>query len=671
VKDREPVPYDENDAPSVDVMVTVVGEPLHILKRTLVGCLAQHYPKDRFEVHVLDDGQRADVRALARELGCNYLARQERVHAKAGNLNDAMKHTRAELIAVFDVDHVPAPDFLAKTVGFFVEEKVAIVQTAHHFHNPDIFQRNLRLEGFLSNEQALFFRMLQSGRDHHNSAFFAGSGGVLRRTALEEIGGFQYDTITEDIHTSLLLHAKGWESRYLNAVLSSGLMPETFEGYVKQRSRWATGCAQVLVRDNPLWKRGLSLAQRIDYFGAVYYFFLGMPRVVYIVAPLAWLLFGLPALKANTVELMTFFFPYFLASAFTLRMVSRNTRNALWSDVYETAMCFALSKAVLKGIFTGRQERKFEVTPKGQRIEKSGIGKQRRLVYGHLAVFGLLAFGIVMGARQWFGPNPTPGLEISLFWAAFNMVLVGAAILSARERPQLRNFMRLTRDYPCEILHRGKRISAMTVDLNERGVAVRIDEPLYTDDRELGISISGVDGERIAVRGEIVRQEREGDGSATLGIRFTDLGDQAIQQLIERVFTGTEPEREEFTPIMDALHSFWKLLSSLGRVMQPAHPSHRRMPRIPFERTCELHLPEHDLGGITRDVSYTGLSVAFSEGIELPPTPRPLTIGDVELEVLPISSVQRDDTTVVRFGVEKIEQGERTWHAWHTASSSA
>ena len=142
--DRRPVPI--TAYPTVDIMVTVVDEPLSLLRQTLIGCLAQDYPRDRFTVHVLDDGHRRETKALAAELGCGYLTRPDRPrHAKAGNLNHALRMTDGELIAVFDVDHIPTRMFLADTVGFFNNPSVAIVQTPHHFYNPDIFQRNLRV----------------------------------------------------------------------------------------------------------------------------------------------------------------------------------------------------------------------------------------------------------------------------------------------------------------------------------------------------------------------------------------------------------------------------------------------------------------------------------------------------------------------------------------------
>lgn len=400
---------------TVDIMVTVVDEPLSILRQTLISCLAQEYPRDRYTVYVLDDGHRDEARQLAASLGCEYIRRPDRPrHAKAGNLNHALQLSHGELVAIFDVDHIPARTFLKDTVGFFDDPKVAIVQTPHHFYNPDIFQRNLRVGEEVKNEQALFFRSLQAGRDTHNSAFFAGSSGLLRRKPLMEIGGFQTQTITEDIHTSMNLHAKGYRSCYLNKVLSAGLMPETFDGYLKQRKRWAMGCIQVLLRDNPLTKRGLSLAQRIDYFGSIFYFFFGLPRLICLLAPLASLLFSTSPLKADMLELSNFFFSFFLASALVMRPVSRGSRNPFWSDVYETAMCFALSAVALKALAAPRKERPFEVTPKGQQVKKSSV-TELSLAWPHLVTFSLLLIGLALGIQHLWQGDGDPGLPVSLF----------------------------------------------------------------------------------------------------------------------------------------------------------------------------------------------------------------------------------------------------------------
>ena len=310
--ERQPVPLCRY--PNIDIFVTVVDEPLSILRRTLIGCINQDYPNDRYRVHVLDDGQRDEIKTLAASLNCGYIRRADRQHAKAGNLNHALHETSGEIIAIFDVDHVPTSSFLKDTVGFFQDEQVAFVQTPHYFYNPDVFQKNLQLEGVLKNEQALFYRVLQAGRDRHNSAFFAGSCGLFRRRVLVEIGGFRTETVTEDIHTSMVIHAKGYRSCYLNKVLAAGLMPETFERSIKQRVRWAMGHVQIFFRTNPFTMRGLTLPQRIGYFASIFYFLHGVPRIVCLVAPLFALLLGIIPVTADVPSLVNLFGSYYLAT---------------------------------------------------------------------------------------------------------------------------------------------------------------------------------------------------------------------------------------------------------------------------------------------------------------------------------------------------------------------
>ncbi|HSD29168.1 MAG TPA: glycosyltransferase, partial [Vicinamibacteria bacterium] len=282
---RTPPPI--RKVPTVDVFVPTYNEPIEIVRRTLIGALAMEYP--RKQVFLLDDGRREAFEAMARELGCFYLTRSDNAHAKAGNLNAAVKRTHGDLIAIFDADHVPVRGFLRKTVGFFEDETIGLVQAAQHFFNPDPFERNLNLQGRIAPEQTFFYHVIQPGNDFWNSAFFCGSCAVLRRSALESIGGFKVSTVTEDAHTALELHARGWRSAYLGLPLAAGLATESFAAHVVQRMRWARGMAQILRLDCPLFKRGLRLPQRLNYFNAMLHFFFGLPRLAMIAAPLAFL----------------------------------------------------------------------------------------------------------------------------------------------------------------------------------------------------------------------------------------------------------------------------------------------------------------------------------------------------------------------------------------------
>ena len=664
--ERTPVPLSVYPTvPTVDIMVTVVNEPLEILSQTLVGCLAQDYPKDRFRVFVLDDGHRPEAQALAESLGCGYLRRPDRPrHAKAGNLNHALRQTEGQLVAVFDVDHVPTRNFLKDTVGFFIDPQVAIVQTPHHFYNPDIYQRNLRVGDAVKNEQCLFFRSLQTGRDAHNSAFFAGSGGLFRRGPLEEIGGFQTATITEDIHTSLTLHAKGYTSCYLNRVLSAGLMPETFEGYLKQRKRWAMGCIQVLQHDNPLTKRGLTLAQRIDYFGSIFYFFFGLPRLICLVAPLSSLLFQTPPLKANAWALMAYFMSFYLASCLIMRPVSKGSRNPFWSDIYEIAMCFSLSAVAIKTLATPRRERPFEVTPKGQQVQKN-TATEFALAWPLLLTFGLLIVGLIWGIQRVRQGTGDPGLPVSLFWGSVNLLLVIVALFVASEQPQARHRFRLNRMYAGKLLVNRDTIPVRVRNISEHGTALTLPRPVFTQGTAVTLLLATPRNGMLPLRGHLVRQSLLPSGQIDAGIRFTDLSPLLRQHLTEKMFgdsTAWHDDDRNQPGLASSLRALWQALSAPWR---PYTWDQRRMIRLRTHAPCRLIASGQTFTGRLTDMSMTGVSAVFRHASSRTLSGGVLELPQVTLHVRPVSIVRRWSGTIVRFQVTRVAQGEQRWREWH------
>lgn len=661
--ERHPAPITRY--PTVDIMVTVVDEPLSLLRQTLIGCLAQDYPRDRFAVYVLDDGHRREARTLAAELGCGYLTRPDRPrHAKAGNLNHALRMTDGELIAVFDVDHIPTRTFLTETVGFFDDPSVAIVQTPHHFYNPDIFQRNLRVGTQVVNEQALFFRSLQAGRDAHNSAFFAGSGGLLRRTSLEDIGGFQTQTITEDIHTSMALHAKGYTSCYLNRVLSAGLMPETFEGYLKQRKRWAMGCIQVLLRDNPLTKRGLTAAQRLDYLGSIFYFFFGLPRVICLIAPLASLLFHKPPLHADVTLLALHFFSFYIASTLAMRPVTRGSRNPFWSDIYEIAMCFALSVVALKALAAPRKERKFEVTPKGQRVKKN-ISAELTLVWPHMVTFGLLISGLALGIQDLRHGTGDAGLPVSLFWGTINLILLTIAMVVASEQPQSRQAFRLNRDFVGELFMDGSSIPARILNINESGAALSLEHPVFTAQHTVTLLLTSSQGTIVRLNGRLVRQERLPSGDVMAGLQFVEIDDSTTEVLVDKIFGDPAPWEETYRLQPGIAGSLGALLHALTAPWQSFTWEQRRIPRVPHETSCRLHTSTTSLEGTLEDMSFMGVRVRFPAVPSESLAGSHLELPRVTLKVSPVSMTRRYRKTHIHFTVEGIERGEQHWRTLH------
>jgi cellulose synthase (UDP-forming) len=223
---RAPMPLPENtdEWPHVDVLIPSYNEPLEVVRYTALGALNIDWPTDKLHVYILDDGRRKDFEQFAFEAGCGYKIRPDNSHAKAGNINTALKSLDSPYVSIFDCDHVPTRSFLQMTMGWFLRDRnLAMLQTPHHFYSPDPFERNLGQFRVIPNENELFYGIVQDGNDFWNATFFCGSCAVLRREALDEIGGIAVETVTEDAHTSLRMQCNGWNTAYINIPQAAGL----------------------------------------------------------------------------------------------------------------------------------------------------------------------------------------------------------------------------------------------------------------------------------------------------------------------------------------------------------------------------------------------------------------------------------------------------------------
>ena len=296
----QPLPDDPERWPTVDVFIPTYNEPLKVVRPTVLAALALDWPRHKLNVYVLDDGRRPEFKAFCAEVGVEHITRTDNKHAKAGNINAALKKTSGEYVAIFDCDHIPTRSFLQLTMGTLVADRdVSLVQTPHHFFSPDPFERNLGTFRRVPNEGELFYGLIQDGNDFWDASFFCGSCAVLRRTALEEIGGIATETVTEDAHTSLRMHSRGWKSAYINIPQAAGLATESLSAHVGQRIRWARGMAQIFRVNNPFLLPGLKWGQRICYANAMLHFFYGLPRIIFLTSPLGYLLLGGEIIKAQ------------------------------------------------------------------------------------------------------------------------------------------------------------------------------------------------------------------------------------------------------------------------------------------------------------------------------------------------------------------------------------
>ena len=286
-------------APRVDVFITACGEPLKVTEKTILAAKAMEYPD--FQVFVLNDGFVAkkenwrEVENLGKRLGVSVITRDIPGGAKAGNINNALKHTDAPFFALFDTDQAPYPEFLARTMGYFENEKMALVQTPQYYAN---HEENYLTEAAWE-QQELFFGPICRGKNSDNATFWCGTNAVLRRSALEMVGGIPTDSITEDFLVSLLLHGKGYESVYVPEVLSEGMAPLDLGSFAKQQYRWARGCLDVIFHYNPFFRKGLTFAQKIHYLYSSSYYLNGLVALVDAVIPIVVITPNISPIREN------------------------------------------------------------------------------------------------------------------------------------------------------------------------------------------------------------------------------------------------------------------------------------------------------------------------------------------------------------------------------------
>ncbi|WNN44425.1 UDP-forming cellulose synthase catalytic subunit [Winslowiella toletana] len=463
----EPLPDDINLWPTVDVYVPTYNESLDVVRDTVLAAQCIDYPRNKLKIYLLDDGKRSEFAVFAADVGVGYITREDNSHAKAGNLNHAMKITKGELICVFDCDHVATRTFLQATVGPFLNDpKLALLQTPHYFYSPDPFERNLRAARNVPNEGALFYGPVQQGNDNWNATFFCGSCAVIRRSALEEIGGFAVETVTEDAHTALKMQRLGWGSAFLAIPLAAGLATERLGLHVVQRTRWARGMTQIFRVDNPLLGRGLKWQQRLCYLNAMLHFQFGLPRVVFLTAPLCYLLFNLNIIHSSASLIFAYVLPHLVMSVFVNSRMNGRFRYTFWGEIYETVMAFHLVIPTILTLLSPKHG-KFNVTDKGGLLDVGFF--DFNIVRPHVITAALLFIGIVAGitravAHDYFGVDPYV-IALNVGWAIFSLIILMAAIAVARETRQTRKTIRIDVKVPV-IIHYASGISSRSTTVN-------------------------------------------------------------------------------------------------------------------------------------------------------------------------------------------------------------
>jgi cellulose synthase (UDP-forming) len=557
--------------PSVDILIPTYNEPDFILKRTVVGCQALDYPHK--QIYLLDDTRRPEIEQLAQQLGCHYLTRSDNSHAKAGNLNHALTRTSGELIVVFDADFIPTTNFLTRTVGFFQNKKIALVQTPQSFYNSDPIARNLGLENILTAEEEVFYRQVQPIKDGVGSVVCAGTSFVVRRSALEEVGYFVTESLSEDYFTGIRLAARGYELVYLDEKLSAGLAAESISAHINQRLRWIRGTLQAFFIDsNPLTIPGLSLWQRLGHLEGLLHWFASIPRVFFLFVPLIYIFFGIKPIRVDLSDVLYIILPYYTVWLTVFSWLNLRSRSAILSDLYALVQCFPLALTIFKVMFNPFSLG-FKVTPKGLAREQSYFNWTLAFPLTMLLTTTLVSFSLYL-----LNFSPKQLLTFGTIWSGYNLVMISVALLTLVDVPKPSFYEWFPQRKDVKIVSGDRVYSGFMEKLAEEGAEIRLhsltDLPttLTLELLEDGLNLKGY-----------LTHAYFQDTNTKIRIKFQDLNLTQQRKLIEMLYCRPGQWQRRMTP--GEWQSLWLLVKVL---LRPLGLFRSRIFRSPLNRLTPI-----------------------------------------------------------------------------------
>lgn len=513
--------YGNQQLPFVDILICTYNEPVYLLEMTMAAAQNLNYPHNRFSVYICDDGRRNRLKEICQEYGVHYITRNSNQGAKAGNINHALSLTKGDLFAVLDADMIVQPEFLQRTVGYFINKNLAFVQTPQVYYNQDVYQYNLNKK--IPNEQDFFMRDIQNARAARNAVLHVGTNAVFRREHVMNIGNYPTCSITEDMAVGMILQAQGHDSMLINEELVYGLSATTLPELVKQRDRWCRGNLQVLRHFNPFTTKGLTVAQKIVYFDGVLFWFCNLQKMVFIICPLLFLGFGITILEGSILALLSFYFPYYLSTIMMTRLLSPKHRSLRWGHYYEIVMAPYLSMSIIYELC--HMQSSFKVTSK-EVVQNQHIF-QYQLILGHLALFLFTIFAWIM---SWYRLQNNEisllAYALNMFWSFYNMTGLIVAILIAWQKPIFRKTERLfiKEKIIVFLIYRNRKFKAEMIDLSAQGCGLKLLQPVLIPPEESLIMI----WDNLSFPCQSVRQH-----DSFQAVRFEKLSPQQMRYLMK------------------------------------------------------------------------------------------------------------------------------------------
>ena len=584
--------------PDVDVIVATHNEPVELLYKTVNALTYMDYPdKSKVHIYIADDGNRPAMAKLAEQFGVGYFPLANNKEAKSGNLNNALHQTGSPLVATFDADMIARREFLMKTVPYFFlprmlhkdgtwrmrnseevdpEYKIGFIQTPQSFYNPDLFQFNLYAERNIPNEQDFFSREINVMRNSTNAVAYTGSNTVISRQALEEIGGFPTDTITEDFETGIKIQSRGYTTYSTLQPLASGLAPTSIKSMVTQRVRWARGVIQSVRNTKMVTNKGLSLSARISYMLSYSYWWSFGRRLVFTFAPIMFALFDLQVVNTSFWEILAIWGPQYIFYTLAVRSLSSDTRNQRWNQIIDTILApFMVIPVLLETL--GIKQLKFKVTDKSTSKPQSS-----NLVYiiPQLIMLGMSIAGLIRYLGGKYGMSLLFSSFIA-FWLLLNITNLLYAVYFMMGRKAYRASERFEAEIPLSLCYKGKLFTAKTKNISEGGFLFTMEHPAYLpDDEPLEFTLSS-EHYSASVKGNIVYITSTGNQWLYHVKLVPGMTEQDTREYLQLVY-DRQPSLPRSMNIW--VTAFDDLVNNASQRLEKQRSEMRALPRIQLER---------------------------------------------------------------------------------------
>ncbi len=633
----------DSSYPDVDILIATHDEEVDLMYNTLNACQYLDYPdKSKVHVYLCDDGNRPEMRELAKRCNAHYIDMPVPKHAKAGNMNNALAQTTSPLIAFLDADMIPRKHFLTTLVPYFLlpkfkkvkgewverapeeidpDYKIGFVQSPQNFYNPDLFQYNLYAENRIPNEQIYFFREINVSRNRHNATLLCGSNMMMSREALESVGYFSTDSITEDCETGIKVQTAGYTTYAIADCLANGLNPPAVVNLLVQRERWGRGCMQTFHNLRPFTDSRIPLLRRFHYLCSLFYWLTFFSRFVFIMSPILVALFGVFIMECSLGEILLFWLPYYILHTFAMSRISAKTRTVNWCNTVDTIMFPFLVMPILLDML-GFRLKHFRVTDKSHQVQTS---PDPAMALPHIIMFILSVVGIALSLIDIIQYRALYNIII-LFWLIVNAKSLLLSIFFMLGRVNERYFYRFSVNLPVEVEVRGVLYRGTTTDISEGGFAVDMNFPVYIDADETVTTHMYDRDYQTTLKCKIVQIRRTDYSDWEYSMKVLGADEHALSQYRQMIYERdpTLPEAVvETIPVVEDLKvNFDK------RLAKPVRYFSRMLPRI--IQTIDGHLPNgaqvavHDFS--YRYVQITPLkqlrenettTVALAPGIEI------------------------------------------------------